>query len=140
MMIVQTPTAHLPIEGVIAATRYQSPRQFAGSSGGAMPGRTPSWPRAPDGEMTRNILKIGQSLPGRSPGTTGASYGCGLGPRARGRERVEKAKRMQSEPQSERTEMTMKKLLAATMSVVAVFSLSATVGVAQTSCPAEVAS
>jgi hypothetical protein len=42
--------------------------------------------------------------------------------------------------QSERTEMTMRKLLAATMSVVTVFALSATVGMAQTSCPAEVAS
>ncbi len=42
--------------------------------------------------------------------------------------------------QSERMETTMRKLLAATMSVVTVFSLSATVGMAQTSCPAEVAS
>jgi hypothetical protein len=38
-------------------------------------------------------------------------------------------------------ETTMRKFLAATMSVVTVFSLSATVGMAQTtSCPAEVAS
>src|SRR5258706_14180264 len=45
-----------------------------------------------------------------------------------------------SETQSERTETTMRKLLAATMSVVTVLSLSATVGMAQTtSCPAEVA-
>ncbi len=41
--IAQTRTAHLPMEGVIAATRYQSPRQFAGSSVEGMPGRTPSW-------------------------------------------------------------------------------------------------
>jgi hypothetical protein len=45
-----------------------------------------------------------------------------------------------TETQSERTEMTMRRLLAATMSVVTVLSLSATVGMAQTtSCPAEVA-
>src|SRR5258705_8757890 len=67
--------------------------------------------------------------------------GASWGPRGPGeRYPVGSAVGRKSETQSERTETTMRKFLAATMSVVTVFSLSATVGMAQTtSCP-EVAS
>ena len=54
--IAQAPTARLPTEGVIAATRYQSPRQFAGSSLAAMPGRTPSWGRGANRGLVRKYL------------------------------------------------------------------------------------
>jgi len=78
--IAQAPTARLPMEGVIAATRYQSLRQSAGSSLEVMPGITPSWVGRPDWGVASKYPLKRTSWHVSSPGTVGAWYGCELGP------------------------------------------------------------